>query len=40
LNRDTTLLLVGGIDETVRKAKRLGLHVLLLQHPSKLTAEQ
>ncbi|MEU3455876.1 ATP-grasp domain-containing protein [Micromonospora sp. NPDC006766] len=40
MNRDTTLLLVGGIDETVRKAKRLGLHVLLLQHPSKLTAEQ
>lgn len=37
---DTTLLLVGANDETVHKAKELGLHVLLLQHPSKLTAEQ
>lgn len=37
---DTTLLLVGANDETVRKAKDLDLHVLLLQHPSKLTAEQ
>ncbi len=40
LNPDTTLLLVGANDETVHKAKQLGLHVLLLQHPSKLTTEQ
>lgn len=40
MNPDTTALLVGANDETVRKAKDLGLHVLLLQHPSKLTAEQ
>lgn len=40
MNPDTTLLLVGANDEAVRKAKELGLHVLLLQHPSKLTAEQ
>ncbi|MEU9438254.1 ATP-grasp domain-containing protein [Streptomyces sp. NPDC048252] len=40
MNPDTTLLLVGANDETVRKAKQLGLHVLLLQHPSKLSAEQ
>ncbi|MFJ8535806.1 ATP-grasp domain-containing protein [Streptomyces sp. NPDC093591] len=40
MNPDTTLLLVGANDETVQKAKQLGLHVLLLQHPSKLSAEQ
>lgn len=40
MNPDISLLLVGANDETVRKAKELGLHVLLLQHPSKLTAEQ
>lgn len=40
MNPDTTLLLVGANDETVHKAKKLGLSVLLLQHPSKLTAEQ
>jgi biotin carboxylase len=40
LNPDTTLLLVGANDETVQKAKQLGLHVLLLQHHSKLSAEQ
>jgi biotin carboxylase len=40
LNVDTTLLLVGANDETVRKAKELGLHVLLLQHPDKINAEQ
>ncbi|WP_051400036.1 ATP-grasp domain-containing protein [Haloechinothrix halophila] len=35
-----TLLLIGGNDETVVKAKRLGLRVLLVQHPSTLTAAQ
>ncbi|GAA4823211.1 ATP-grasp domain-containing protein [Streptomyces ziwulingensis] len=40
MNRDRTLLLVGANDETVQKAAALGLHVLLLQHPSKLSAEQ
>ncbi|MFD8492434.1 ATP-grasp domain-containing protein [Amycolatopsis sp. NPDC059657] len=34
------LLLVGANDEWVRKAKDLGLTVLLLQHPSKLTPLQ
>jgi biotin carboxylase len=34
------LLLVGGTDETVVKAKELGLTVLLLQHPTKVTAVQ
>jgi biotin carboxylase len=34
------LLLVGATDETVAKAKELGLHVLLLQHPTKVNAEQ
>lgn len=38
--RGNTLLLVGAKDETVRKAKALGLRVLLLQHPAGLTAEQ
>lgn len=38
--RDNTLLLVGAKDETVRKAKALGLRLLLLQHPAGLTAEQ
>ncbi|GII54389.1 hypothetical protein Pth03_27780 [Planotetraspora thailandica] len=37
---DKTILLVGGNDDAVRKAARLGLRVLLLQHPTKLTAEQ
>lgn len=40
MKRDATLLLVGGHDETVRKAKELGLRLLLLQHPDKVTAEQ
>lgn len=40
MNRDTTLLLVGANDETVRKAKELGLHVLLVQHPTKISDEQ
>lgn len=40
MNTERTLLIVGATDETVRKAKELGLHVLLLQHPSKTTAVQ
>ena len=36
----STLLLVGGTDETVVKAKALGLTVLLLQHPTKVTPVQ
>lgn len=40
MNPETTLLLVGANDETVQKAKQLGLTVLLLQHPSKLSDEQ
>jgi len=40
MNPDRTLLIVGGVPETVRAAKDLGLHVLLLQHPDKVTAEQ
>jgi biotin carboxylase len=40
LTPENTLLLVGATDETVRKAKDLGLHVLLLQHPTKINAEQ
>lgn len=35
-----TLLLIGAKDETLHKARALGLRVLLLQHPSKLTPEQ
>lgn len=35
MNPDKTVLLVGPIDEMVRKAKALGLHVLVLQHPEK-----
>jgi biotin carboxylase len=33
---DSTVLLVGATDDMVRKAKDLGLHVLVLQHPQKL----
>jgi biotin carboxylase len=40
MNPEKTLLLVGGNDEPVIKAKELGLHVLLLQHPAKVTAVQ
>jgi biotin carboxylase len=40
MNPDRTLLIVGGLDETVTKAKELGLHVLLLQHPDKVTDVQ
>jgi biotin carboxylase len=40
MSPDRTLLLVGGTDETVRAAADLGLHILLLQHPTKLTAPQ
>lgn len=37
---ERSLLLVGATDETVAKAKELGLYVLLLQHPTKVNAEQ
>ncbi|MEU8508371.1 ATP-grasp domain-containing protein [Streptomyces brevispora] len=40
MNPERALLLVGATDETVTKAKALGLHVLLLQHPTKITPEQ
>ncbi|MEU8271015.1 serine O-acetyltransferase EpsC [Sphaerisporangium sp. NPDC049002] len=40
MNPDSTVLIVGATDETVRKAKELGLSVLLLQHPSKVSSEQ
>ncbi|WP_432839305.1 ATP-grasp domain-containing protein [Dactylosporangium sp. CA-092794] len=40
MNPEKTLLLVGGLDETLVKAKELGLDVLLLQHPGKVTEEQ
>jgi biotin carboxylase len=35
-----TLLLVGGVDDTVIAAKELGLRVVLLQHPTKITERQ
>ena len=40
MNPDRTLLIVGGLPETVRAARELSLHVLFLQHPGKVTAEQ
>ena len=40
MHPETTLLLVGANEETLRKAKALGLHVLLLQHPEKFAEEQ
>lgn len=40
MNPDGTVLIVGATDETVRKAKELGLSVLLLQHPTKVNAVQ
>ncbi|WP_327267910.1 ATP-grasp domain-containing protein [Streptomyces sp. NBC_01218] len=40
MNPERTLLLVGATDETLIKAEALGLHVLLLQHPTKITPEQ
>ncbi|MEU5835624.1 ATP-grasp domain-containing protein [Streptomyces diacarni] len=40
MNPERSLLLVGATDETVAKAKQLGLHVVLLQHPTKTSAEQ
>ncbi|MFJ3876116.1 ATP-grasp domain-containing protein [Streptomyces sp. NPDC090077] len=40
MNPERTLLLVGATDETVRKAHDLGLSVLLLQHPTKVSEEQ
>jgi biotin carboxylase len=36
VHADTTVLLVGATDGTVARAKDLGLHVLVLQHPQKL----
>ncbi len=39
-NPMSTLLLVGGVDETLVAAKDLGLRVLLLQHPTKITERQ
>ncbi|MFD9393190.1 ATP-grasp domain-containing protein [Streptomyces sp. NPDC060000] len=35
-----TVLLVGATDETVAKAARLGLRVVLVQHPTKVSDEQ
>lgn len=40
MNPERTLLLVGGTDETVQKAHDLGLNVLLLQHPTKVSEVQ
>ncbi|MEZ7003346.1 ATP-grasp domain-containing protein [Streptomyces sp. AD55] len=40
MNPERTLVLVGGTDDTVRKARDLGLSVLLLQHPTKVSEEQ
>lgn len=40
MSRQKTLLIVGHKTETVRRAKALGLHVVLLQHRSKLDREQ
>ncbi|HEX5740366.1 MAG TPA: ATP-grasp domain-containing protein [Pilimelia sp.] len=37
---DRHVLMVGATDDAVHKAKDLGLHVLLLQHPDKLTPAQ
>ncbi len=37
---DASLLLIGGFDDVVRKAKKLGLRVLLCQHPAKITDTQ
>ena len=36
----SVLLLVGGTDDTVVKAKELGITVLLLQHPTKISPIQ
>lgn len=40
MNPDRTLMLIGHKTDTVRKAKALGLDVILLQHKSKLEPEQ
>ena len=40
MNPERAVLLVGANDEAVIKAKKLGLDVLLLQHPTKVTEEQ
>ncbi|MEW2296516.1 ATP-grasp domain-containing protein [Streptomyces sp. NPDC006743] len=37
MQADATVLLVGATDRTVRKAKDLGLRVLVLQHPERVT---
>ncbi|MFI5932115.1 ATP-grasp domain-containing protein [Actinoplanes sp. NPDC051494] len=37
---DLHLLLIGGTDEAVEKAKKLGLVVLLVQHPTKISDRQ
>ncbi|GGK73934.1 ATP-grasp domain-containing protein [Mangrovihabitans endophyticus] len=37
---EKTVLIVGGTDDTVRKAHALGLRVLLLQHPTKISDRQ
>lgn len=38
--RDRTVLLLGGKNATVEKAKALGLRVVLIQHPERMTAYQ
>ncbi|MEU7907470.1 ATP-grasp domain-containing protein [Actinoplanes sp. NPDC049118] len=40
MNPERTLLLIGGRDEALVQARKLGLNVLLLQHPDKITEEQ
>jgi len=40
MDPEKTLLLVGASNQTVATACKLGLNVLLLQHPTKITAEQ
>lgn len=40
MNPERTLMLIGGLDDAVEKAKGFGLHVLLLQHPTKVTPAQ
>jgi len=40
MNPSNTLVLIGHKTDTVRKAKALGLDVILLQHKSKLEPEQ
>jgi biotin carboxylase len=40
VNPDRTLLLTGGSSDALRAARSLGLHVILIQHPTKFVAEQ